>query len=342
MQVYSGPNSAALDVSPTEGQLNFNEQMNSTTFNISILHDNIPENNETFYIRLVNPTGGAVVSNTNNQAQLIIEANDSPVRFANMTTEVSESNGTVQLLVYRGISQTGDNIGPLNQVTTVHYSTTSGTAVGGQDFTSVLLGTVTFPAGVTSQIISIPLTDDTVPEGDETFTVTLFNVSSDSVLQSPINSTVVITINDNAGGIIRFLSTETQSISEDDRSNSNATFIIQRTIGSLGDITVSYTIKNNTNQLATSDFSVATGNITMPNGVNQTSLVITTIDDSLPEEAESFTVSIDSIVNGVGDLGDTTLRIATLYIADSDDVYGVISASGGQVVVNSVRQLPVM
>ena len=332
-----GPNSASLDVSLGQGQLIFEDGQNASNFTISILPDNIPENNETFTVRLYNPGGGAVVADSDNEAQLIIISNDTPLRFASSSIEVSESVGTAQLTVYRG-DIGGVSIGPLDQVTTVQYSTSSsGTAIAGLDYTYTT-GTLTFPSGSSSAIISVPIINDTIPEGDETFTVALSNPSNDAVLHAPINVTVIIDINDNAGGIVRFQSVATQTISEDNQTN--ATFIIQRDISSLGSLTISYSIKDSNNQLATSDFDPSSGLITIPNGVNTSQLVIRAIDDTLPEEAESFTVSIDGVQSGAGQLSNETLRVALLHVSDSDDVYGIVGTSGtGTIAVNSVSPL---
>ena len=329
-----GPNSASLDVSPSQGQLMFAEGQNTTTFAISILPDSLPENNETFTVRLRNPRGGAVIVESNKEAQLIIISNDTPLRFASSMVEVSESIGAVKLVVYRG-DIGGVAYGPLDQVTTVQYATSStGTAIAGLDY-SFTSGTLSFPSGSSNATISIPIINDTLPEGDETFVVTLSNPSSDAVLHSPTNVTVIIDINDNAGGIVRFQSTATQVISEDNQTN--ATFIIQRDISSLGALTVSYSIRDSSNQLASSDFDPSSGTVSIANGVNMTALVIRAIDDTLPEEAESFTVSIDGVQSGAGQLSNETLRVALLYVSDSDDVYGIIGTSGsGKITVNSV------
>ena len=329
-----GPNSASLDVSPSQGQLMFAEGQNTTTFAISILPDSLPENNETFTVRLRNPRGGAVIVESNKEAQLIIISNDTPLRFASSMVEVSESIGAVKLVVYRGHIG-GVAYGPLDQVTTVQYATSStGTAIAGLDY-SFTSGTLSFPSGSSNATISIPIINDTLPEGDETFVVTLSNPSSDAVLHSPTNVTVIIDINDNAGGIVRFQSTATQMISEDNQTN--ATFIIRRDISSLGALTVSYSIRDSSNQLASSDFDPSSGTVSIANGVNMTALIIRAIDDTLPEEAESFTVSIDGVQSGAGELSNETLRVALLYVSDSDDVYGIIGTSGsGKITVNSV------
>ena len=301
-------------------QIVFNDQMNTSTITLNILADDIPENDETFTITLTNPSGGAQLADENIQSQLVITGNDSPVQFSAASVSVLEDNGTVVLTIYRGI-QNGVQIGPTDQVTTVQYTTSNGSAIAGQDYTESS-GTVTFPAGSTNQIITIPILNDITPEGDEMFTVTLENVSSDSVLQTPFTTTVIISINDNAGGVVRFESTDIQTISED--SQTTATYTIERTVGTLGNLTISWSILDSSNQLATSDFNPANGTVYIVDGKANVNLEIQAFDDTLPEVAEMFTVTIDEVVNGEGKLDNQTLRITTLYVADSDDVYGVV------------------
>ena len=57
---------------------------------------------------------------------------------------------------------------------TVDYSTSAGTATAGADYTATS-GIVTFAPGDTAKTISVPIIDDRVEDGGETFTVTLSN-----------------------------------------------------------------------------------------------------------------------------------------------------------------------
>lgn len=60
------------------------------------------------------------------------------------------------------------------QTIRVNYSTAAGTGTVGNDY-SATAGVLTFAAGVVSQTIDVPIIDDSMPELDETFTVTLTN-----------------------------------------------------------------------------------------------------------------------------------------------------------------------
>ena len=59
------------------------------------------------------------------------------------------------------------------------------------DYTATSSGSLTIPAGATSGTISVSITDDTVDEADETFTLTLTTADNASL---PADKTAVGTI----------------------------------------------------------------------------------------------------------------------------------------------------
>ena len=62
--------------------------------------------------------------------------------------------------------------GATTQSTTVAFATQDGTALAGSDYTAVS-GTLTFAPGETTKTITVPILNDAVYEGPETFTVNL-------------------------------------------------------------------------------------------------------------------------------------------------------------------------
>ena len=97
--------------------------------------------------------------------------------------EVVETNASVTMVVNRG--------GATNVAFTVDYATTNGTAVACEDYVAQS-GTLIFAAGVNSRVLTIPVLDDGLVEGDETFTVHLSNPSGGAVLGPQSTATLVI------------------------------------------------------------------------------------------------------------------------------------------------------
>ena len=312
------------DLTPAQGQLVFEDQVASQNLTLTVLSDNLPEPDEVFTVVLTTPGGGATLASSNTQASVTILANDSPLRWSLAQVEADESGGSVQLTILRGQLEDGSSAGDLSVPTTVQVSTTAGSATSSDDFNPLSV-TITFPAGSTSQTVSIAIVDDSIPEGDEIFTVTLSSPSADAVLIPASNVTVIIPINDNAGGLVAFGSPGPIVIQEDGASGTTAQFVVQRTVGTLSNLTVEWEIANNIDgSIATADFQPARGNVTIPDGQSQVPLLIRAVDDSLPEVAEGFMVRLVRVAQGEGDLSDTGVRVASLIVAESDDVYGLV------------------
>ena len=60
------------------------------------------------------------------------------------------------------------------QTINVDYTTSDGTATAGNDY-SATIDTLTFAPGQTNRTFTIPISDDTVPDPNEIFFVTLSN-----------------------------------------------------------------------------------------------------------------------------------------------------------------------
>ncbi|MFM6442541.1 MAG: Calx-beta domain-containing protein, partial [Dolichospermum sp.] len=78
-----------------------------------------------------------------------------------------------------------------NQTVSVNYATANGTATAGLDYTATN-GTLTFAPGVTTQVINIPILNDSFNEADETFTLTLSSPTN-AILGAGTAATTTIT-----------------------------------------------------------------------------------------------------------------------------------------------------
>ncbi|MFM6534302.1 MAG: Calx-beta domain-containing protein [Dolichospermum sp.] len=158
----------------------------TATLTIDPTADTIVESDETVALTLATGTGYTIgtttavigtitnddlLPNLNLSAnQTIVEGNTNP---QNVTYTVTLSNASTQTI-------------------TVQYATANGTAIAVSDYTSTS-GTLTFNPGVTSQVINIPILNDSLNEANETFSLTLNSPTNASLGTS---QTVTTTITD--------------------------------------------------------------------------------------------------------------------------------------------------
>ena len=175
------------------------------------------------------------------------------------------------------------------QPVTVSYATANGTATAGSDYTAVS-GTLTFAAGVTTQTISVPVSGDTLPEANETFTVTL---------STPVNATIQVaqaigTILDD--DTLPVLSIGNVSVTEGNSGSTNAVFTVTLSPASTSTVSVSYTTANGTATAGT-DYTAKSGTLTFTAGVTTQTISVPVLGDTLLEGNETFTVTLSAPVN---------------------------------------------
>lgn len=156
---------------------------------VPITEDSLVEGNETFLVRLANPTpnpGPKLVAPTN--AVVTILENDIAVAFSAPTYRITESSGAAAIEVRV--------IGTATNVVTVSYQVTNGTATAASDYAPAT-GRLTFVPGQTNQVLTVPVFDDLLIEGDETVLLRLYNPSN-AILTAPSNSVLTIVDDDSS------------------------------------------------------------------------------------------------------------------------------------------------
>ncbi len=109
------------------------------------------------------------------------------------TINLSPSNQTVVegLTTPQNASYTVTLSQASNQTVSVNYATANGTATAGLDYTATI-GTLTFAPGVTTQVLNIPILNDSLNEADETFTLALSSPTN-AILGAVTIATTTIT-----------------------------------------------------------------------------------------------------------------------------------------------------
>ena len=154
-------------VAVTDGRVHFEPQQEVATFQIGIVDDDVPEDDEHFTVHLYDPLPPAVqLLQDRADAIVTIIDDDRPgvLQIAQKEATVEEGDGVVTLHVKRVHGSKGR--------VSVAYATSDGTAHAPHDYEETS-GVLVFAEGELEHAIQIPIVDDCEYEKDETFTLTL-------------------------------------------------------------------------------------------------------------------------------------------------------------------------
>lgn len=117
------------------------------------------------------------------------------VQFSSSVFLVDENKGPAVIAVTRS--------GVTTNAVTVDYATGNGLATPGVDYTPQT-GTLSFAPGETSKTFSIPIFDDSVPEGSETVQLALTKPTGGAILGTQATARLYIMDNENRGTLVDF------------------------------------------------------------------------------------------------------------------------------------------
>jgi uncharacterized repeat protein (TIGR01451 family) len=304
VQYATGNNTAVAgsDYTDTSGILNFAAGEATKSFAVPITSDTSAEGNESLNLTLSSAVGAAI--GQKNRAVLTILDNDTftppTLDFTAVTFAVSESTATKTITV----SRTGDSAGTVS----VTWSAASNTATLGTDFTASG-GVLTFGPGVTSQSFLVNITNDTIPEGNESGHLILSNPTGGAKIGIRRRSTLTIIDNDVSALGFKFSATSYTT------SESGSKLITVSRTSSTAAQSVTLTTSNNGTAVAGTDYTTVT--TTLDFAVNETSKTasIPILSDTIVEKNESINLKLSNPTNG-GTLG--TQRTSVLFITDND------------------------
>jgi hypothetical protein len=146
----------------------------SKVFQIPVSGDTTVEGNETFLVTLApNPVGASLYDR---QAIATIYNDDGPTLSVN-DVAITEGNAGTKVATFT-VTLSQAAAAPV----TYNIATSNLTATAGSDYVAKSLVGETIPAGQTSRTFAVTLTGDTTVEANETYRVTLSNISSNATL----------------------------------------------------------------------------------------------------------------------------------------------------------------
>ncbi|XP_031463513.1 adhesion G-protein coupled receptor V1-like, partial [Phasianus colchicus] len=333
-EIKDGPNPAEEDFSPARGNITFTPGRSVLIYNLTVLDDQIPENDELFAVYLRSVEGGAEINTTKNSIQINIRKNDSPVRFTQSNYVVPEEADVLRIQVVRGKDDSGKLIGPDDCEVSVTYTIVTGNSTSHAQLNLDFLDlqpntTIVFPPLVHEIYIKFKILDDAIPEIAETFQIVLLKdtLQGDAVLVNPSTVHVTIQPNDKPHGVLSInsiLFAQTVIIDEDKISRFEGITIV-RNGGTHGNVSVTWVIIRNSSDPSpvTADLIPETGEIYFDQGQMLVTIPLNILNDDMPEEAEPYLLQLLAhTVQGGAEVSEPSELL--FYIQDSDDVYGLI------------------
>ncbi|XP_056157733.1 adhesion G-protein coupled receptor V1 isoform X2 [Lampris incognitus] len=297
------------DLEPLSGSVVFLSGQSDATINLTVMADDIPEVNETLLLTLDR-------SNVDNQIlksgftsrEIIIMENDDPggvfefSQFSRGPWLINEGEA-VELRVVRAQGQL------LKQL--VRYTVTP---LGNTEFYGAT-GILEFKPGEREVVVALVARPDGVPELDETFSMVLSSHSTPpSRLGDHREVKITVRKNDDPYGVIEFIQSGLMEAINESKGSEiyQAVYPIMRNRGGFGEVWVSWLLE----PAMSGDITPVQGNITFEEGEYLKNLTVFSVPDEIPEDVESFTITLLSATDGAR-LGN--ILNASLQVNKNDD-----------------------
>jgi hypothetical protein len=303
----NGTATAGSDYTDNDGSLTFNPGETSKIITVQVTGDTAVEANETFIVAQGTPTN-ATLGTSQSTATIVnddVAGTPGTLAFSAPAFSVNE-NGTPVAAVT--VTRTGGSSGAISATITLG----NGTATAPADYANSPI-VVTFAAGdTTAKIITIPIVNDNIYEGNETVNLTLSNPTGGATLGA-INTAILTIVDDDPLPKVN-LSPATLSLNEGNSGTTPFTFTVSLSNSSFQTISVPYTTNNGT-ATAGSDYIDNDRTLTFNPGETSKTITVSVNGDAIVEPNETFNVQLRTPTNAA--LGTTTQSNATIV---DDDV----------------------
>jgi len=191
---------------------------------------------------------------------------------------------------------------------TVHYATFDGTATAPLDYTSTS-GILTFAPGEIAKTITVPVAQDQIADGGETFTLRLSGASGATITRN--TGTATIMESDRLPQPVVLI--DDVAIAEGNSGTADATFNVRLSFASTLPVVVAWKTENGSAH-DDSDYSAGIGTLTFAPGETALPVTVKISGDTTPEANETFRLIVIGASNAVAGNG------ASCTIVDDDSV----------------------
>jgi hypothetical protein len=268
---------AGQDYTATSGTVTFAAGETSKFFDVPILDDNINEPIELVNLT-INLSGTEAVLDQNSVTNFQIKDTLSNVSIALSPATINENT-----TIYTATISRSSNI---NHPFSVDYQTLNGTAIAGSDFTTVS-GTMNFAAGETQKNFELSINNDSLVEGNETFTLEILNSTGETTITNARRTVSII--DDDVPPKFKFLASPFV-INE---SAGNALITVQRTGDATAAISVNVATSNGT-ATAGSDYTAVNTTLNFVAGETSKSFNVPILDDAVTEGTQYLNLTLSN------------------------------------------------
>jgi hypothetical protein len=185
---FAGTATQGADYTLMAGTITFPAHSTSQQLALGVVDDALNEDNETVAIALANPTNALLGAFPSITDTIIDDDAEPDVSISTPAMSIPESTATVNLTVTLSA--------PSGRMVTVPFSASpSSTATAPDDYTYMTASPLVFPAGMTTQTITIAVVNDTIDEPNETV-ITALGTPTNANLNGQTTHTLTITDDD--------------------------------------------------------------------------------------------------------------------------------------------------
>jgi antitoxin component of MazEF toxin-antitoxin module len=310
---------AGVDYTALSGTVVIPALQNSITIPVPVIDDKIIEGTEGLVVTLSGGTSATYGAYTGSTAATVTIADDDDIAankvlgiFATSLSEPS-TDGVVTVSLPAGVT--------VSEPVTVTYSVapaSSNGAIAAVDYTA-LTGTIVIPALQNSVTIPVPVIDDKIIEGTESFIVTLTDGTSATygAYTGTTAATVTIADDDDVAANKVISITATTAAASEPSTDGLFTVSLPAGVTVSEPVTITYTVSGTA--AAGTDYTTLTGSVVIPANTNSATISVPVIDDNVLEGTETVIVTLTGGTSATyGTYTGTTA--ATVNIGDDDNV----------------------
>jgi hypothetical protein len=314
-----GTANAGTDYVFSTGTLVFMQGQLSNTFSVQINNDPSYEGDETVVLNLFNATGGATLGALENATLTIVEDDPRPpagqLQLDMKEYFFDENAGVATVSVTRTPGSFGD--------VSVDYATTDGTAIAGSDY-GTTTGTLSFATGDELKSFTIPIVNNSVYEGNNSFALHLLNPTGGASLGLQNQATIHIVEDEPTppAGVLEF-SAPNFNVAE---NAGKIAISVTRIGGSFGQVGVDYILSDGT-AVAGEDYVTDNGTLIFADSETSITINITIIDNLIYAGDKTINLSLSNASGGVS-LGQQVTAVVTIEENELIPPAGTLQLSG--------------